>query len=114
MPGRQSARSDDLGGATDNLQFLREVDEHQAMLMENMRRAELLAQRMHADAALRRREARERAKTSLLEAAAAEVAAANSQIDILKHEVAMRLATRARPGSTLGGGGDCGDAVDDD
>ena len=83
--------------AADNLQFLREVDEHQAMLTENMRQAEVLAQRMHEDAALRRRQARERAKSALLEAAAAEVAAANCRIDALKREVALKLASRSRP-----------------
>ena len=115
LSGLQGAPDGLEGGAVDNLQFLRDVEEHQAMLEENMRRAELLAQRMHADAALRRREARERAKNSLLEAAAAEVAVANSQIDVLKHEVALRLASRARPASALEGAeGGWGAAAEDD
>jgi hypothetical protein len=67
------------------------------MLTENMRRAELFAQRMHDDAAQRRRQARERAKNALLEAAAAEVAAANCHIDALKREVALKLACKSRP-----------------
>jgi len=67
------------------------------MLTANMRRAEELAQRMHEDAALRRRQARERAKSALLQAAAAEVAAANCHIDALKRDVALKLASRSRP-----------------
>ncbi len=92
------------GASLDNLEFLREVDEHQAMLAENMMRAELLAHKMHEDAAKRRREARERAKNALLVAAAAEVAAANCQIDKLKREVALRLAARSRPASAAADG----------
>ena len=67
------------------------------MLTANMRRAEELAQRMHEDAAQRRRQARERAKSALLQAAAAEVAAANCHIDALKRDVALKLACRLRP-----------------
>jgi hypothetical protein len=87
------------GKAVDNLEFLREVDEHAAMLAENMRRAELLAHKLHEDAAKRRRQARERAKDALLAAASAEAAAANNQIDKLKLEVALRLSARSRPAS---------------
>ncbi len=88
-----------IGEPVDNLEFLREVDEHQAMLAENMKRAELLAHKMYDDAARRRREARSRAKDALLAAAAAETAAANRQIDNLKREVALRLASSTRPTS---------------
>jgi hypothetical protein len=95
--GAEAAPPGDALEASDDLQFLREVDEHQAMLTENMRRAEALAQRMHEDAAMRRRQARERAKNALLQAAAAEVAAANCHIDALKRDVALKLASRSRP-----------------
>jgi hypothetical protein len=74
------------------------------MLQQNMERAELLARRMHDDAAQRRREARENAKNSLLQSAAAQVAAANSHIDTLKREVAMRLDAKLRASSVVVGG----------
>ena len=98
----EPAPSGAAGAPVDNLEFLREVDAHQAVLVAHMKRAESLAQKMHEDAAKRRREARERAKDALLEAAAAEVAAANCQIDSLKREVALRLAAKFRPESALG------------
>ena len=91
------------GAAVDNLAFLREVDEHQAMLAENIRRAELLSQRMHEDCASRRRQARQRAKDALLQAAAAAAEAANSKIDDLKLELTRKLASRSRPASALVG-----------
>jgi predicted aspartyl protease len=56
---------------------------------------------MHEDAAQKRRHARDRAKTALMEAAAAEVAAANTSIDNLKREVALKWASRSRPPSAL-------------
>ena len=87
----------------DNLEFLREVEEHRDMLQQNMQRAELLARRMHEDAAHRRREARENAKNSLLQSAAAQVAAANAQIDALKREVATRLDAKLRASSVVVG-----------
>ena len=87
----------------DNLEFLREVEEHQVMLQQNMQRAELLARRMHEDAAQRRREARENAKNCLLQSAAAQVAAANAQIDALKREVATRLDAKLRASSVVVG-----------
>ena len=73
------------------------------MLAENIRRAELLSQRMHEDCASRRREARQRAKDALLQAAAAAAEAANSKIDDLKLELTRKLASRSRPASALVG-----------
>ena len=80
--------------ASDSLAFMQEVDAHQAMLQENIRRAELLAQRMHDDCAGRRREARQRAKDALMQAATAAAAEASSKIDDLKRELAGKLARK--------------------
>lgn len=99
----ESGRPAAAAAPVDNLEFLRDVEEHQVMLQQNMQRAEVLARRMHEDAAQRRRQARENTKNSLLQSAAAQVAAANAQIDALKREVAMRLDAKLRASSVEGG-----------
>jgi hypothetical protein len=100
--------------ASDSLAFMQEVDAHQAMLQENIRRAELLAQRMHDDCAGRRREARQRAKDALMQAATAAAAAASSKIDDLKRELAGKLARKVAWRSLqASGGGDEAEGAQD-